>query len=76
MTITRASYVVSVNTFNTRSNLKFSGVLGGLTDTVGKTVGGVTNTVGDTVSGVGKGVGYASIIYDGKHENHQSNARQ
>lgn len=33
------------------------GLLGGLTDTVGKTTSGVTNTVGNTVGSAGKGLG-------------------
>lgn len=32
------------------------GLLGGLGDTLGKTVGGLTNTVGDTVGGLGNTV--------------------
>lgn len=36
------------------------GLLGGLGDTVGKTVGGLTNTVGGTVSGLGNTVGGAT----------------
>ncbi|KAL8729948.1 MAG: hypothetical protein Q9166_004393 [cf. Caloplaca sp. 2 TL-2023] len=39
------------------SNQENKGVLGGVTDTLGKTVGGVTDTAGNAVSGLGNTVG-------------------
>lgn len=51
-----------ITPFGVESNclLIGGGLLGGLGDTVGKTVGGVTNTVGDTVGGLGNTVGGAT----------------
>ncbi|KAJ5558022.1 hypothetical protein N7535_009513 [Penicillium sp. DV-2018c] len=45
---------------NDQSQSQNPGLLGGLGDTVGKTVGGVTNTLGSTVSGLGSTVGDAT----------------
>lgn len=42
------------------NQISIAGLLGGLGDTLGKTVGGVTNTVGSTVGGLGSTVGDAT----------------